>query len=81
MLSIVIRSCSPALFSTTQTVGAPDSEVSSPPSPSVSVSQHGGLIQFSGLYARSSACTLTEPSALMSKSLLADGRWAVSRPT
>ncbi|CNK08622.1 Uncharacterised protein [Mycobacterium tuberculosis] len=40
MSSMVMRSCSPALFCTTHT-GAP--------SPASSVIQHGGLIQFSGL--------------------------------
>ncbi|CKR84991.1 Uncharacterised protein [Mycobacterium tuberculosis] len=38
--SIVMRSCSPALFSTTHTGAWP---------PDSSVNQHGGLIQFNGL--------------------------------
>ena len=45
-----------------------------------SVTVHGGLIQFSGLYARSSAWMDTEPSALTRISRVAIGRWAVSRP-
>ena len=40
MSSTVMRSCSPALFSTTQTGTGPSSS---------SLSQQGGLIQFSGL--------------------------------
>ena len=44
------------------------------------VTVHGGLIQFSGLYARSSAWIDTEPSALTRMSRVAIGRWAVSRP-
>ena len=46
----------------------------------VSVIRQGGLIQFSGLYARSSAWIDTEPSALTRISRVAIGRWAVSRP-
>ncbi len=45
-----------------------------------SLSLHGGFIQLSGLKARSSAWMLTLPSALMSTSLGAIGRCAVSRP-
>ena len=45
-----------------------------------SVNLQGGLIQFSGLYARSSAWIDTDPSALIRISRLAIGRWAVSRP-
>ena len=65
--SSVIRSSSPALLTTRQTPGA-------------SSMRQGGLIQFSGLYARSSACTDTEPSALTISSRVATGRCAVSRP-
>ena len=46
----------------------------------VSVIRQGGLIQFSGLYARSSAWIETDPSALTRMSRVAIGRWAVSRP-
>ena len=45
-----------------------------------SVSVQGGLIQLSGLYARSSAWIETDPSALTRMSRVAIGRWAVSRP-
>ena len=45
-----------------------------------SVIRQGGLIQFSGLYARSSAWIETDPSALTRMSRVAIGRWAVSRP-
>ena len=60
---MVITNCSPALLVTVHT-----------PSPSLSV--HGGLIQFSGLYARSSAWTDTDPSALSRSSR--GGTWQVS---
>ena len=40
MSSTMMRSCSPALFSTTHTGSGPSSS---------SVTQHGGLIQFNGL--------------------------------
>ena len=66
--SSVIRSSSPALLTTRHTPGA-------------SSIRHGGLIQFSGLYARSSAWIDTEPSALTMSRRVAVGRWAVSRPT
>ncbi len=49
--------------------------------PGSSVSQHGGDIQFSGLYEPPSECTSTEPSALTMSRRRAEGRWAVSRPT
>ena len=61
-------SCSPALLVTVQVS-------------SVSTSEHGGLIQFSGLYEPPSEWTRTEPSALTTSSRVASGRWAVSRPT
>jgi hypothetical protein len=50
-------------------------------SPDSSFREHGGDIQFSGLYEPPSECTSTEPSALISNSRVARGRWAVSRPT
>jgi hypothetical protein len=64
----VIRSSSPDLLTTRQTPG--DSSI-----------RHGGLIQLSGLYARSSAWIETDPSAFTMSSRTAAGRWAVSRPT
>ncbi len=70
---MVMMSCSPALFTTVQV-----------PTPSASTFarvEHGGLIQFNGLYARSSACTDTEPSALVRISRVAIGRCAESLPT
>ena len=70
---MVMTSRSPALLVTVQTPA--------PPSVASIRSVHGGLIQFSGLYARSSACTETEPSPLTRISRGADGRWAESRPT
>ena len=66
--SRVIRSSSPALLTTRHTPGA-------------SSSRQGGLIQFSGLYARSSAWIDTDPSAFTISSRVAGGRWAESRPT
>ena len=66
--SSVIRSSSPALLTTRQTPGA-------------SSIRHGGLIQFNGLYARSSAWIDTDPSALTMSSRTAGGRCAVNRPT
>ena len=66
--SRVIRSSSPALLTTRQTPGA-------------SSMRHGGLIQLSGLYARSSAWIDTDPSALTINSRVATGRWADNRPT
>jgi hypothetical protein len=65
-------SLSPALLVTSQTVCS---------SSSTSCSVHGGLIQFKGLYARSSACTDTDPSALISSKRRAMGRCADKRPT
>lgn len=53
--SRVMISFSPALFCTVQMSGS-------------SISQQGGLIQFNGLYARSSEWIDTEPSALISSS-------------
>ncbi len=60
---------------------SPDLPWSTRHTPGASLIVHGGLIQLSGLYARSSACTDTEPSALTRISRVARGRWAVSRPT
>ena len=64
-------SFSPALFTTVQTPA-------SSPVPSFRV--HGGDIQLSGLYARSSAWIETLPSAFTRIRRGAEGRWAVSRP-
>ncbi len=69
--SIVMISFSPALLITVQTPA-------SSPVPSFRV--HGGDIQLSGLYARSSAWMETLPSALTRIRRGAEGRWAVSRP-
>jgi hypothetical protein len=63
-----MRNSSPALLTTRHTPGA-------------SSSRHGGLIQFRGLYARSSAWIDTDPSAFTMMSRSATGRCAASRPT
>ena len=60
-----ITSFSPCLFSTIQSLPS-------------SISQQGGLIQFNGLYARSSEWTDTEPSDFTSSRRVAIGRWAVT---
>ena len=64
----MISSRSPALFTTVH-------------NSSVTVSVQGGLIQLSGLYEPPSECTSTDPSAFTSSNRVAEGRWAVSRPT
>jgi hypothetical protein len=69
--SIVIRSVSPSRPATVHTLT---------PSSSASVNVHGGLIQFSGLYARSSLWMDTDPSALTTMRRSAIARCAVSRP-
>ena len=62
-----MTSRSPALFSTVQRPGS-------------AASQHGGDIQFSGLYEPPSEWMSTDPSALTSNNRRAGGRCAVSRP-
>ena len=49
--------------------------------PSRSTSRFGAFIQLSGLYAPPSAWMATHPSFFTIRSRIADGRWAVSRPS
>ena len=77
---IEICSVSPSRPWTSQSAVSGSGQAADRVGATVSVNRQGGLIQFSGLYARSSAWIETEPSALTRISRVAIGRWAVSRP-